>query len=1561
MGQIKEQETHLKSILLEQEKVISALSTAVTTAESISPQNSVKDVSQTKLKEALAEKQTQIWELEENRNKDKENLLSLAKSNRALDTKFKDLDEKFKQHKLNAKRELEMEKREKRELEKELERERASDEVNDLRQDSYIANQVNELKLQVDKDQEIIDMTTSRNSELKDEIMQLKAALDTNSVNENSNVIEIDGLKKSGITDSISINDFNEWSKNLEDLKKRNDQLLFRNKQLCSENAKLNEAVDHSTTSYKQVEELKLDSQNLKDANEELTISLEAKDAVIAGLTERINGSQDNDGSFDEFQEKYYDLYEKNQRLESVMSGTVEKLRSKLNVLEDEKVQLQNTINGLNTNLDSKKRQLKEFDYMKNRVEMMEMEHSHLKEFSAQLIEENKGLDDMNKAIDEKDQQLVDLAAELADFRGLEKVNCAIQIDDPRIEDLESKLEEALEKVDSRSAVILNLNGKVALREDENHNLKGMASDFESTNELLTAEIERLKKQNSSLESKGTQKSEEIASFKMIIDALNEQTADAKNLCDNEMCSSSTRLKDIHLKKETELIELLNDSKIDVNKQMSITSELMTLQTKFDELQDEFSILEADKADADETVESQDKSLKEKEEQITDLLSLTSSLRDEVDRGNEKNTTITAKRDELSKELTDARLQKADIELEINQVQDELNTFKRRAKQAKEQSESLQNLNDALTAQLHEFQSNDCSQGKCPASVELMKDLDVKEQEKTELQSKISDLSNQRSDLQNVVIKSKNDLCENQIEYQEMESSYIEAREEAESFKAQLRSLQRKLDPKKRNNHIDNLENQVEMYHAEVASLKSVTRNLEDEVERMSLAEVDSTDIVQELQEKNSSVDRQLGDAKGEIYDLEEQLEKFKQSLRESQKESATVDMYLTERQMLKDTINKLEEEMVGLRKESDEAKASLTAVKEELSIVKGVRDIQTRDTASNMQNSLKLKKVNDNYVEELSCIKENLQKKTDECSRQVQIIERHKSRTRELELEVRDIKSQLHVLDGSLNNSIESQSLKNGDDPKQQKLEDLNSTISDLSATVKCLTYENKEMETSISEMNEEEQIRQNKIARLEAHFQQEVELLHDEYKSKICGQMDEIKKWINQNKVLSEEILMLEQEKEDLERVSTRRRSDRPEQADMQNALHEVTSKLDLQSRMTHDSMAQFEDARMQIENMDAEILTYKKKCMTAEKHVDDISRRVQEKDRSIDEYKQRLEDLKTADENKRTEIRLLNKMTKEYSDKIEESEHDYAELKSKYTDKQNLLDELQKEIVSLRSQRDEYENVIVALESANASDTVDNSAKSRRINELQALLSEAESVAHQKSSDLEKTRVETAHLQEENDQLLEEIKSYQDEWRKLTSLLGNVNHTNHANMDSCKRLENKLDDIEFKVTETNVHVDICQSDMFSKTEALVRENSLLEQKISEKSQSLDQSEKFLRESHENINLLQTTMSDLQEKIDQLQGTKATDTSYSNQDYHSTAELEEKINTLTTQLNENEEFLLEARSERASDESAFKVSLDTIVRSYEDKLGDLVKESELKDEELSRLQTELKSVAIR
>jgi len=407
------------------------------------------------------------------------------------------------------------------------------------------------------------------------------------------------------------------------------------------------------------------------------------------------------------------------------------------------------------------------------------------------------------------------------------------------------------------------------------------------------------------------------------------------------------------------------------------------------------------------------------------------------------------------------------------------------------------------------------------------------------------------------------------------------------------------------------------------------------------------------------------------------------------------------------------------------------------------------------------------------------------------------------------------------------------------------------------------------------------------------------------------------------------------------------------MQDALQEVTKELNVQGRMAQKSQAQLEEAQHQNENLESEMMAFKKKCVSAENTIEDLSMRLQENDITVDEYKQRFEDLQTADENKRTEIRLLNKMVKEYSNKAEESEHDFVDLKGKYKEKKHHIEELQKELVLLRSQNAEYENVIVALESTNATDTIDNSSKSRRINELQSLLTETEGVANQKATELETTKQEISRLHEENEQMLEEVKSYQDEWRRLTSLLSNVNHTNHANMDSCKRLETKLDDIEYKVSETNVHIDVCQGDMFSKTEALVRENSLLEQKIAEKSHSIEQSDKFLKESHDNISLLQNTMAELQDRIEELQGKPSTPSNPGTDP----SDLTSQIQALSDELEEKNELLLEAKIEKESDESAFKVSLDTIVRSYEDKVESLISESEQKENEIQKLKSELES----
>eukprot|EP00116_Pleurobrachia_bachei_P000403 sb/3460665/ len=1549
-GEISEQEQQLKSVLVEQDKVISALSSAVSAAKTVSPSNSVKEVSQTKLKETLAEKQTQVWELEEHRTKDKESIASLTKSVKSLEEKLRETEESLRSLKQSSRHELEIEKREKRELEKELSRvqQESTGGPDDMAQfydeTTDLQDKIRELQLQVEKDQEIIDMTTRRNSDLKEEIKALKASR-TSEITK----LEVDGMQRSSgvMNESISINDFTEWSKDLDDLKKRNDQLIFRNKQLSSENTKLIESAEQGKAAIKEVSELKSQAEQLRESNQELSIALKSREAEIQGLNERIEADAGYHDDTD-YQEKYYSLKEKNQHLESVMSGTIEKLRSKQGVVEEEKVCLQNTINDMTTQLEGKKRQLKEFEYMKNRLEMMDMEHTHLKEFSAQLIEENKGIDSLNRAIEERDRSITELHAstkdmrdELAVFRGLEKVNCAVQVDDDRVEVLESKLEEAEERVSSRTAVVENMNTRLTQKEEEVAVAKGMLSDFEQTNEMLNSELTRLKKHSSSVEGKNTRLSDEISSFKVVISALNEQIESTRSACEEQQCKSALSLKEAHQVQIDELLAASKDSAATLEKYSQAKQDLMVLQTQSSELKGKLALAAEERSEMEGRCVSQGEELRSKEEKVTELIQLTASLRDEVDRATEKNRSITAKRDELMKELTDARLQKADCELQCNEAEEELRTVRRRSKQLKEHSDSLQCLNDALTAQLQELQSNDCSAGKCPASLDLQRQVEDAEETQAQLRLDIVDLQEQRKDLQNVVIKSKNELAESQIEFQELEAQYQEVKDQCDAYSVKVKNMTRKLDPRKQKDQMLLLENEVEIYKAEVTSLKSITRQFEDEVERMSVLGQDSSDAVVALSARNSSLEKQLGDAKGEMHDLEDQLKKFKESLRDSQKESDMVDTYLAERQMLKEMIEGLEGENKALTRDKETAESSLQSLREELSIVKGVRDINTRDNVSTKQSEIKLLKEKEDLLEEVAFLREDVEAKTNESVRQVEIIERHKARTRELEIEVMALKeSHNHV------NGIDIVSdIKPPRAAQQQTLDGLNSTIRDLSTSVLSLTNENRDLETSISEMNEQERDRQQKIADLEEHFQREIDAVHEEYRERITRHGEELKTWVTQNKILSEEILMLEQRKEELERsLSSRGGQIAADKVQMKDALDEATTELSLQSHKAQSTLAQFEAAQHQIEELEGELLVFKKRASTTEKSTTELSRKVSEGERRLDEYKQALEELQAADENKRTEIRLLNKLVKEYTENAEESADEFAELTRRNRESRSKIEDLQREIVSLKSENTEYENVIVALESNSATDTVDNTAKLRKIQELEARLSDTEVLANRKSAELEKMKVEHSELSEENEQLLEEVKSYQDEWRRLTDLLGNVNHTNHANMSSCKRLETKLDDIEFKVSETNVHIDICQSDMFAKTEALVRDNSHLEAKISVQTASLEQSEKFLKESHENIEILHGTIADLQERVAVLQ-------QQASQNSTTGGDVEKKVEELSAALLEKEQLLTERESEKLSDEAAFKVSLDTIVRSYEEQILSLTEDVEQKEREIERL----------
>ena len=1547
--------------MVEQEKLISALTSAVTTAEkspiipksSISPQSSTKSnrdqsIDENKLKQALAEKQTLLWELEGNKEKDKERIVALTKANKSLEIQFKDLEDKYRQQKASAKNEIEIEKREKRELEKELKLVRQNTVESDVMTlNNHSDNKFVEMQLKLEESKDVIDLITRRNEELKEEIRQLKAEIE-DVKSKPSDKLEVEGLVKSSMNESISINDFTEWSKDLDSLKKRNDQLLCRNKQLSSDNAKLTERVEKNKSAIEECVLLKTDNDNLKESIEDLKAKIHTKEAEISSLNERIQGIQE-DSSFDDYQEKYYEMYEKYQQLESMMGGTIDKLKFKVKGVEEEKVQLQNTINELNTTLDSKKRELKEFDYMKNRVEMMEMEHAHLKEFSSQLIEENKQIDEIKKESFEKDQALEDFRAqireqdkELVFLRGMEKANASTQADDMLVQDLESKLEEATGKVDSRNAILDSLNGKISQREEEITKMKNILSDFEATNGFMTGEIQKLQKQNSSLEGKLNKRNEELANFKDIMDALNEQISSSAKQCAGGQCAKVLEIKELHAAEIKILEDTLKDSKTVSDKYSAITGELTQLQSRHEYLEDELSVMEADKADLEEQNDIYSQVIKDKDSEISELLALNSSLRDEVDTGNRKISEITEKRDELAKEMVSVRQKRADVELQLNELQDEHHAAKRKLTVSKDQVESLQTLNEAVTAQLREMQENDCAKGTCPKSQDLLKDIEKRDEDKKELSKEIADLQYQRKDLQEVIIRSKNELAEKELECQELEGSCSEYEKEIKNLKGQIRSLQRKIDPKKvKKDLVDNLENQVEMYQVEVMSLKSVTRNLEDQVERMSVMEQETTDEMFELNKRNASLDKQLGDANEEIQDLEAQLEKLKEGIRESQKESAMVDTYLTEREMMKDSIASLENENKVLKEENHKSKNTLTEIKEELSIIKGVRDSQTRDNALTKADVIKLKKEKDSLKHELVRANTSIQKR---------------------ELEIQKLRDTLNTSD--MFNHIDTTHNTEVDGDESLSQSDLYNTISDLSMKVKNLTEENEALEGSIAETNNEEKLRQQKIVELEKEFKEDIEDVHKQYKDILEKKDSEINHWVTSYQSLSQEYVVLEEQRNNLEKLTNNQPI--PEQFEMQNALQEKEDELTLKCQMAEKTFEQFQETQIQLEETENELLTYKKKCNGVEKNLQDLSSKLAQNEQQIEEYKQKIEDMNTADENKRSEIRLLNKMIKEYTSKAEDAELEYSSLKDKYNDKKTKIEQLQKEIMQLKNSNVEYENVIVALESTSASESLDVSTKTKRIAELEALLTETENDANQKISELENSRSEARRLQEENEQLIEEVKSYQDEWRRLTNLLNSVNHTNSANMDSCKRLETKLEDIEFKVTEANVHIDVCQGDMFSKTESLVRENGILEQKVVEKTQSLEQSEKFLRESHENVSLLQNSLAEAQKRYETLQRVlkekeSKIDSLLHNDSSGTSVELQRKIRELSDELADKEGLLEESHAERKLDESSFKMSLDTIVRSYESKIEILTEENASQIEQINKLKSEIEESQLR
>lgn len=1564
IGLIKEQESILQQTLLEQDKVISALSSAVSTAEhppvktAKSPEMSTKRKAdpadfENKLKATLAEKQTQIWELEDNQEKYNSTVQKLEALNKELLERVHALEDEIRTSALASKHALDTELREKKDLEKEVQLLRR----NRLEKDG--PDSLVELQLQIEKDQALIEQQKVKISDLIHECEVLGKK------HGNNNRLEVDGMQKSISNDSMSIIDFNEWSKNLDELKKKNDKLLGNNKQLTNENNGLKQTIKDIASEQREIEALRADNIELSSKQDELITTLHNKEDEIQILNERLNGADAM--QMDDFQEKYYQMYEKNQRLESVMTGTIEKLKSKISLAEDEKVSLQNHINDLETDLSVSKRNLKDLDYMKNRVEMMEMEHLHLKEFSSQLIEENKAIAGLNESLFVKDQQISELNVivrgnheELVKLRGLAKMEVEVQVDDPYIPEMEEKLEEALGRVESRNLIVESMNKKISSKEDEISSLKNMISDYQSTSEMTATQLDKLTKQNATLGSKIVNKNEEISNFKMIMDAINEDLHSTKQLCEDNKCPSALKLTTALETKDSDLSVLQQDSQAEASRISDLTSQLTDARSTVAQFEHSLGVAMQERDEVLELSESLDKSLKEKENKVKELMELIACLRDEVDAGKNKVEEITSKRNELNKELIQTKQQSAEVESECKEQTDRANKFQKKFKQSMDEINALKDLNDALTASLEEMQSNDCSKGQCAKVMSMAAEMRAKDTKHDTLLLEIEDLKTQRKDLQNALVSSKNALAEQQIETEEVEASLLKAQETCEEYKMQIKSLQRKLDPKKKRDHVDNLENQLEMYKIEVASIKSVTRALEDDIERMSMAEIESGDEVARLTKANCSLDIQLGDAKGEINDLNEQLEKFKQSLSEAQDESSQVELYLGERDMLKGKIGQLEEENSELTHDIEGREIQIQALKEELSIIKGVREIQTKDATTSKHEVSRLKATIAEKEEELALAQEELHHQEQEKLRQVEIIERHKNRSIESDIRISELKSELEqarsgapLSNGGEDIMVNIKKMREDSEQKQQSLDELNEMIGELSNTVTTLRTENKSLEASILELDAQDTERSGKVEELEQKFHADVEALEGEYKEKMSTLSDQVKLYINENKALKEELLLIEVQREDLQKNT--RIDNSAESAVIQEAVLRANEELEMERQLNKSVCQKLDQAKEQLEHLENELVETRKKVVTSDKQLETLQAALAAAEAAGDELKQSCDELKTADENKRREIRLLNTMINEYSEKAEEAEGEYASLRSKYKERKVKLEDLQKDMATLKSQNQEYENVIVALESTSSSDNIDTINKSKRIEELKELLDETEDSNNETMKEYEKAKEEMNSLREENEQLVEEIKTYQAEWQKLTSLLNTVNHTNSANMDSCQRLETKLDLIEDKVTTTNVHIDICEGDMFSKTEALVRDNALLEQKISESMQSLKQSENFVKDSHDNIAQLQDTIQELREKVQFLEEVIRENKEKEEKESGS-VEMERELRGLRNELADTQQLLTEAKAERQSDESAFKVSLDTIVRSYEEQIRTLEAEKDKTHGKMQKLNKKLK-----
>lgn len=470
------------------------------------------------------------------------------------------------------------------------------------------------------------------------------------------------------------------------------DTLIEVEKIMQNENElsdKLNETAAEFMKLKEEVMDLRKNEEMLENANEEITVLIEKNQK----LEELLEKSRENEEDYQE-SEKYKEQSGRNKSLEEILldeNQNLDELRAKCQKLEEENENLALVQRDYEkmlvkyTVLKEDKRTWEEqagkFEEMQSKLEELEMENEQLKGLEGKVKEISE---ELNKSLSLEQ----DLGSVSGKYETLLRENEELQ---EKFRQLNAKYEKQLEE----SSEFWEVKGKLQSALKENQNLKGLSSEYEK----LVQQFQELDQQHSDLQ-------EKYSEISQLNSELQKNSSTLTNTVDNSdqleaIMQENQKLAEKNSKFSEEIEKLKDECEVHGREKFELEEKLAQLEYLMEKKNDKIekyrvgsrslerklsrtenkTQLVLDKVDKEkqEILEKLSSDIEELKSQRSRLSTDNNFLEDEVSKKDEEISSLLEELSKNRKELKNYIKLNEKLEDQVEQIQEELEVYKKGA------------------------------------------------------------------------------------------------------------------------------------------------------------------------------------------------------------------------------------------------------------------------------------------------------------------------------------------------------------------------------------------------------------------------------------------------------------------------------------------------------------------------------------------------------------------------------------------------------------------------------------------------------------------------------------------------------------------------------------------------------------------------------------------------------------------------------------------------------------------------------------------------------------------